>query len=350
MAERILIIRTSSLGDVVLASSILGTLKAQRPYSEIHLLVKSDYAELYEDDPRLTGLIRLEPSIHSGIRGLCRLLRCVRRMDFDLLIDLQGNFRSFTMRAFGGAAKKLRAPKRRWLRSAMVHLRRRPTNPERALDLYFKPLRQIGVSWVSNHPSLFLDPRLHEQMARLLAQGGISPNDLVVGINPGARWETKRWTTEGFAEVVDRLSKTFHAKILMLGNREDLGFVTHILRVMKARPVVMTGELSLRELVAAIDRCDLLLTNDSGPMHIAAARDVPVVAIFGPTHPDLGFAPSGEHDIVLTADLPCSPCSLHGEKLCRRDRRYCMEEITADQVFDQIQGLLREPRVRGRGL
>ena len=123
--------------------------------------------------------------------------------------------------------------------------------------------------------------------------------------------------------------------MVLFGTDEDTPFLEAVASGLPRKPVSFTGT-PLRPLMALIDRCDVLLCHDSGHMHVAVARSVPVVALFGPTHPRLGFWPLGEDDAIMTADVDCSPCSLHGTKPCRREHMKCQEQIRPEEVTEAI--------------
>jgi heptosyltransferase-2 len=157
-------------------------------------------------------------------------------------------------------------------------------------------------------------------------------------------WVSKRWLAEGFAAVADRVIREQGMKVIFFGGSADRATVSQVLGLMQEKAVDWVGQTNLRELIAAIARCQTFLTNDSGPMHIAVACQVPTVAIFGPTTKELGFFPYGSGHIVIEKDLPCRPCGLHGAKKCPLDHFKCMKQITPDEVYQAIvQQLSRGP-------
>ena len=131
-------------------------------------------------------------------------------------------------------------------------------------------------------------------------------------------------------------------KIILFGDSVEDKIIKDITAYLPVSNMIEALGLPLGKLASLIQRCDCLITNDSGPMHIAEALQVPVVAIFGPTHPKLGFAPIGQHNVVLGANVECSPCSLHGERKCHKKTRLCMDLITADMVVEAVEDLLKK--------
>ena len=207
------------------------------------------------------------------------------------------------------------------------------------VDAYLDALAPLGIQ-ARCEPALHVDPAAAHGIDAFLDEQGIGPEDTLVGVHPGSKWPLKRWTAEGFAAVAEKLMQRSGTGVVFLGDAEDAQFVDHIRSRLSRRPVVGVGQLDLKGLVAIIDRCAVLLTNDSGPMHVGSALGVPTVAVFGPTHPNLGFAPRGAHSRVVTLNAPCSPCSLHGERPCRLKRRECMEDIPPARVLEALEELI----------
>ena len=342
--RRILIIRFSSLGDVALASVVIDALKEAFPSSELILLVGASYAGLYEGDPRLAGVFRFERTGRGTVeevRAVRGTISPLRKRDFDAIVDLQGSFRSRMIGLAIPARRRVRYPKRHCARAAMVHAKWIPVRTVPTVQVYLRALRGLGLSRSFRLPRLLVPSDASERADELLRHHGIGSDDRIVGINPGVRWSGKRWTSEGFAAIADALLERMDVRVLFLGDEGDTDFVRTTVERMTRNPLILTGTLGLSELKAVIRRCAVLLTNDSGPMHIATAVGTPVVALFGPTHPKLGFAPCGPQDRVITLDLPCSPCTLHGNVHCRYPTRRCMEGIEPERVFGEVLQQLR---------
>ncbi len=184
---------------------------------------------------------------------------------------------------------------------------------------------------------LIVEASAAEAVAERLAEAGIGPEARVLCIAPGASHGSKRWSAERFARVADRLAETRNMRVLLIGSEEDRAITGAVAGAMD-RPVVdWTGTTDLTLLPAAVQRCGLLVCNDSGPMHVATAVGTPVVGVFGATHPRLGFAPLGPADAAVTLDLPCSPCSLHGERACRFRTHACMEDLPAQRIIEEAE-------------
>jgi heptosyltransferase-2 len=173
---------------------------------------------------------------------------------------------------------------------------------------------------------------------------GVTEKEVVFGISPGSVWPTKRWSTAGFAALVRMLQQRYGCRILLFGGSADAGVVAEVQRGCGESAISLVGKLGLRELPAAINRCRVFITNDSGPMHVAVARQVPTVAIFCATTPQLGFYPYTENAIVVQRDLSCRPCTSHGGRRCPLGTEDCIRQISPDAVARAVEKILEGRR------
>jgi heptosyltransferase II len=335
--KKILIIRLSSLGDIVLTTPVIRTLKDEFPQAEIYFLTKSKYVTLLRSNSHLSGVIELD---EKGVAGLLSTLHKIRKLNFDLVIDLHSNLRSFFLRNFSKTKMKIKYDKRRWQRLLMVHFKKIKVSSQHTVDSYLGCLKRLDIHTSNRIPELYLDEESKEFAEQLLA--GVSKNDILIGVVPGAKWESKKWGEENFAKAIEIINNRTKAKFVLIGGGEDENLMKRLKSLVEHINFIDAIGLSFPGLSAAINRCQVVLTNDSGPMHIAVALKVPVVAIFGPTHPKLGFSTLGERDTILCANVECSPCSLHGERECYQKTKICMEKITPEMVADEVLEILED--------
>jgi heptosyltransferase-2 len=340
--EKILIIRFSSLGDIVLTTSVIKSLKQKFPQSPIFFLTKSQYQDLLKNDPHIFSLIKFDPKEkHKGISGFLKLIQELKAFEFDLVVDLHGNLRSFLVRHLLKTELKIKYDKRWLARFLLVHFKFIKVKPMHTVDSYLEALKRIGVNSVEKDPQIFLNEKGENFLKDFLLEKNIEKDDIVVGIHPKAKWETKRWDEEKFNQVCQILNQKLKVKIILFGDQKDQEVIERISPQGESQKIFKAVNLPLNKFMSLIKRCDCFITNDSGPMHIASALGVPVVAIFGPTHPKLGFSPRGSENVVLTANVKCSPCSLHGEKKCHKKSRLCMDLIQPEMVADSVERLLK---------
>jgi heptosyltransferase-2 len=340
--EKILIIRFSSLGDIVLTTPVIKSLREKFPQSKIFFLTKSQYQDLLKNDPHIFSLIKFDPKEkHPGISGFFKLIQELKAFEFDLVVDLHANLRSFLIRHLLKTELKIKYDKRWLARFLLVHFKFIKVKPMHTVNSYLGALKKIGVNSSEKDPEIFLDREGENFLKDFLIEKNIEKDDIVVGIHPGARWETKRWDEEKFTQVCQILNQKPKVKIILFGDQKDQEVIDRINPQGEGRKLFKAVNLPLNKFMSLVGRCDCFITNDSGPMHIASALGVPVVAIFGPTHPKLGFSPRGPENIVLTANVKCSPCSLHGEKNCHKKSRLCMDLIQPEIATDAVERLLK---------
>jgi heptosyltransferase-2 len=348
-SEKILVIRLSSLGDVILTTPVLGALKDRFPHSRIYFLTKARYGDVLRADPRISSLIEFNAEgKHKGLSGFKRLVSELRSEDFGLLVDLHANLRSFLLRHLVKSRIKLKYNSHRLLRFMMVHFKSETRRGLQAVDSYLEVLRKIGVVADDKNPQIFLGPEEMSFSEHFLLERGVVKGDIIVGVHPGAKWQTKRWDESKFNLVCKEVIRRFNYKVLLFGDVGEEKLVEEVKKGLPKGSVLEAMGLPLGRMMSLIKRCDCLITNDSGPMHVASALQVPVVAIFGPTHPRLGFAPVGSENAVLCVHVECSPCSLHGEKKCSKKSRFCMDLIEPGMVVEVVEGLLRENKSTGK--
>jgi lipopolysaccharide heptosyltransferase II len=341
-----LIVRLSSVGDVVLSSLLIRALHSRFPQCQIEYLVKEEYADLVRYNPHVAKTI-IFPS-HGSLADLRRLRNSVRRSGYDLLIDIHDSLRSRVLCL--GARRVVRIRKRKLARFALVHFkwdiyRYFGGSPSVALR-YCEPLAPMGVEDDEAGLELYVPEDAQIRAHHVLQTHGIAEGQNVLGICASARHATKMWPPERFAETACLLGTSHAMTVILFGdNRERTrceAIAEEIHRHSPGIPVaVLAGKLSLLETAAAMDACTLVITNDSGLMHIAAARKRKVVAVFGSTVRQFGFMPFGtESRIVENAELRCRPCTHIGREQCPKGHFRCMNDVTVHQVVIEADTLL----------
>jgi heptosyltransferase-2 len=327
------------VGDVVMATPILTDLRKAFPKAHITVLCRSSLAELFKHDSRIDQLIPFSKlSLLYRDPAQKALLKTLQMGSYDTGILLTTSFSSAWN--FYRAGVKRRIGYRKEGRSALL------SDPlSFALDVkithlvttYKKLLSPLGIPVSNTKPHLSLSKEEREQAALKLKRKGILAGQKVVGINPGAAFgSAKCWLPERFRELIMRLIQDPQISVVIFGDQSMVSLADSICYNLPSRVINLTGSTTLRELCSLIQCCDVLLTNDSGPMHIAAALNIPLVALFGSTSAiATGPYMSGE---VIHKHVACSPCFL---RTCPIDFK-CMTSIEVDEVFH----LLKKPLKR----
>ncbi len=327
--EKILIIRLSSIGDIVLSTPLIRLLRKKFPSAQIDFVIKKEFAELLKFNPHLTNLIEFDVS--NGFKELLRLKSQILKERYDLIVDIHNNLRSVFLRTFSGA-RVLKVNKRVFKRLLFVKFKiNLYKNIIPVAEKYIETVSQLSIKNDNQGLELFVPNDIIE-----LAKDKInfSDSERYIAIAPSAKHETKRWLPERFAEVGDRLSEKFNAKIILMGGREDKQRCELVETMMKNKPINICGKTSLLESAGILSLCEMLITNDSGLMHIGSAMKTKVVAIFGSTVKEFGFFPYGTKSIVVEKSVSCRPCSHIGRDKCPKGHFKCMKEIQVDDVYD----------------
>ncbi|MDB6025792.1 MAG: Lipopolysaccharide core heptosyltransferase RfaQ [Verrucomicrobiales bacterium] len=335
---KILILKPSSLGDVVQALPVLRLLKQHLPKSEIYWWIDAGLEGFLQNDPDLAGTIRFERKRWASPLHwdeMFRSIRDLRRQHFDLVIDLQGLARSgvFAWLANGDHTIGVDDP-REGATCFYDETVRRPSAHTHAVDWYLEILHRLGIP-VHKNFTWFPENPLTKGALELKWKTNSSR---WITINPGARWNNKLWPAEYYTEVVRQLSAKSDFKFAILGDRSSTHLAEEISAGAPDRCLDLTGQTSLREMIEWLRLSELTITNDTGPMHVAAALGKPVVAIFGPTEPRR-TGPYGQIDTALRVSLPCAPCM---KSTCANSKPLeCLRAISPFRVCQEVQRHLK---------
>jgi heptosyltransferase-2 len=341
----ILILRFSSLGDVVMATSAARFLRARRPGARILLATKGAWSPVLQGQPDLDGVL---PLLGDGVGGL--LGRC-RAAGVDAVLDLHGNLRS---RALGW---RLGRPLQRWrsqglkrrLRVSLPQLRLREPAPviHRYVEAAAALLGEAAPA-APPLPRLAVAAEAQAWASAWLAAQGWRPGQRLLAVAPGAAWANKRWGVEHLAQALAMVSEFDKVRFVLLGSAAEAPLVTAVKAAMKKGAenafVACNETADLRRLAALIGLSHGFLGHDSGPMHVAEALGVPITALFGPTVRAFGFYPQGPGHRVFEQDLDCRPCSLHGAQRCPLGHHDCLEKT---EPFAVAQHLRRQLGLEG---
>ena len=340
----ILIIKPSSLGDVVQALPVLEVLRETFPSAQIDWLVNEEIGDILSGNPYLRTVhlwdraswrtLRLLP---TAIRGTARLLQRLRRERYDLILDLQGLLRSALIARFSGGKQIVGFADAREMAPLFYHRQvRAPVGDMHSVERYVLAAGVRGQgSGIREFPIVFSE---HERHAaeRLLAELKRDATCPLVVFVVGARWETKHWPPENFAALAEQVVGRHGVEVGLVGSRGDSPLARRIASMCGCAMLDFSGKTSLKQLAYLFQRAEVVVGNDSGPIHIAAAVGAPVVALYGPTSP-ARTGPYGEPHKILTTSLPCSPCF---RRTCNLGTP-CMREISVETVYRACEPFLQ---------
>jgi len=334
---KLLIIKLSSLGDIVLATPSLRAIRERFPDHKISFLVGEGSKDVLLRCPYIDELLVVDlKNKDKGLRGLLNIARVLRKKNFDKVIDLQNNrsshllsFLSLSLDRYGYDNKKF---------SFLLNHRIKDEKP--AVDPVthqFRLLKMLGIDLRDNRLELWPGKDDEEYVDSLLSGEWLSVDQKIIGININAskKWLTKCWPKERIAKLCEELGAR-NIRVVVTGTSDDAPQANALAAMVKNTKIINTcARTTVNQLACLIKRCSLYISADSSPLHIAAAVNVPVVAIFGPTDPARHMPPAKKH-IIIRKDLACSPCY---KPKCRHKK--CMDLITVEEVLGAIDKLLK---------
>ena len=333
----LLIIKLSSLGDIILSTPALREIRRKFPHHKISLLTAEESKDLLFNCPYIDELIIVDvKNKDKGLRGLLRIARVLRKKGFDLVIDLQNNrlshalsFLSLSPRRYGYDNKKLS-----FLLNHTIKDDKAKIPP---VEHQFRILKLLGVSLLDNHLELWPSKSDEDYIDALLNKEWLSKEQKIIGLNISAskRWVTKCWPKEHIIKLCDELGLK-NMRVVITGTEEDCVDAERISASLKNTKIINAcGKTSVNQLAALIKRCAVYISADSSPLHIASAVDTPVIALFGPTDP-LRHMPAVKKGKLIFKELICRACY---KTKCRHNK--CMRAITPEEVVRAIEELLK---------
>jgi heptosyltransferase-2 len=330
LAPDVLIVRFSAIGDILLITPLLRAIRVRHPGARIAVLTKQPYAPLLSHNPNLSEVLAV--GTDEGILSIAERIRGVR---YSHLLDLHGNLRSHLLRRL--APGPWRSYGKRTLERAVLITTKhdRYDGDVPVAERYFEAAKELDVEPDGGPPDFFISEEADCRAAERLVALGLGRERPIVAIAPGAAHATKRWPVEYWVELVGRVTKT-GADVAILGGPDDAEAASAIASAAGANVGTLAGALGLQETGAVIRRSEVLISGDTGVMHMATGVGTPVVALFGPTVRQFGFFPYRSPSSVVELDLPCRPCSAHGTRRCPLGHHHCMRQLVPDLVFPAL--------------
>lgn len=328
-AGRILVIDLLYLGDLLFATPLIRNLRKNHPQARIDMIVNANFFAIIEDNPYLDNVYAYDKD--SGLVDSWQFARKLRANSYDLGLNIHGNWRTAMILrlikpdysiGFGGKGRGI------WLDQELIL-----PKGKHMVDIYLYFLQEVGIEQIDDEgQEIGINEEAKEEMQKFLQQNGVDKEDRLIGLNTGGSWPTKRWTEAGFVELADCLQKEYGAKVIFFGGPGDVERVEAIVSEMETEPIIAAGKTTLKELAALAYYCDLFISGDTGPVHVAASVGTPTIAIFGPSD-ETKYQPYGKRNQVAKTDLDCRPC---GEHQCPLEHHNCMEMIRVKDILERV--------------
>ncbi len=354
-ASRILLIRFSSIGDIILTTPLIRAIKQSDPKTILDYITLSEFGALLKDNPFIDNLILIERN--KNIFYYIKKALTLKKNKYDFIFDLHRSARSSIFRHLITSGRKNKLKKnyfKRFLLTAFtLNLYKAPFS---VIERYYdaagikKASNNSGTEiWLSSKEiqqavikinditgaNYSLKKNIKDKMIKI-ESGIIKKKKKVVSIMPFAKWQTKEWGDDKFSDIAKILSEETGAKILILGGTNDAMRAKAVAGNIGRSAILLAGKLTLPETAIALSISDCLISNDTGVMHLGGAVNIPVIALFGCTTEELGFFPVNKTVEIIQIPLNCRPCTAKGLKDCPKKHFKCMNDISVDMVYDAV--------------
>jgi lipopolysaccharide heptosyltransferase II len=333
--RKILVRVNNWIGDVVMITPAMRALRKRFPHAEITLLAKTWVLDALQGSPYCDRLLEYSrPGSHGGLLGRLRLIRELKRERFDLAVLFQKAFEAALFARAAGIPRRIgfRTDRRGWLLTDPLD------EPDQGhlVEHFLRIAGALGCDTSDRRLSFHLDQASRDTASRFLRATGSDGPVLRVAFHPGASKPPRAWHAERFAAVAANLARRHGAKVLLLGGQGDRPTLDSMSRRVGPQAILPPEGQTIKEMAAVLERCHLLVCNDSGPMHVAVALRIPVVAVFGPGHPSRTGPYTDDRNFrVLYEGYPCSPCRQKFFEECipaPSGKPFCMEDISEETV------------------
>ena len=345
MSKRILIINVNWVGDVLFSTPFIRAIRERYPDSYIACLLHPRCAEVLEDNPRLNEIIIYdEEGYHRSLRGKIRLIRLLRKKRFDTAFILHRSFTKAMIAFLAGARERIGYP----TKNRMIFLTKPvegPIEDIHKVEHFLNLAKAVGASAKDLAYEFFVRDSDRLYIREFLEKSGSSGKGPIVVICPGGNWGPKRWPKEKFARLSDALAEEFRATVTIAGAKKDIALAEEIRAMMRNKSVIACGKTTLKQLGALFEKADLVIANDTGPMHLAVSMKARVIALFGPTSPEItGPYGRGDYKVIFNNQMCIVPCY---DVTCHKNR--CMDAIDVEDVLRESRLMLaKSPKLKAQ--
>jgi len=337
--SKILVIQTAKIGDLICSTPVFREIKKHYPDSFLSVLIIPRAKGVIVNNPYIDEIILLDREKYSGVRGILKLIREIRKKRFDWSINLLPGILNHLVPFWAVIPNRVTSTSKYTVKGAKilsVFNNYRLDYPRHSLALrqYLALLKFLGITEVSEKKDLFIGPAEENKALEFLSGNSLKPDDFLIGISVTAGNVFKEWSLDKFAELADRLTSELGAKVIFAGSRQDDKIISEVQSKMSQKSIDSSQSFSLSEVPALFKYFKLFISVDTGSLYIANAMGVPVIDIAGPI--DINEQPPlGDQCEVVQKKLSCLPCSfiIPPARFCRQGHRQCVELITVEDVW-----------------
>lgn len=337
--NKILVFRLSSIGDIILTTALLRCLRNKYPEQQIDFLVKKQFADILKCVPFVSNVIVLDSK--KGFSELRAIRNQLKQEHYDVVLDIHKNWRSMFVCNTIGANQVFRFNKHVFRRWILTTFHKDIYKEVRPVYLRFVDVaKEIGVETDGKFSELVVPTEIQIATDIILQQKGFDISKPAIALCPGASFKNKQWQPEKFAALAKQIVCELHYQVVLLGGKSEIPLCEII---QKEEPTVVSfaGELDLSQSIAAFNRVQATVVNDTGMLHASEALGVPVVGIYGATARQFGYFPIlPSSRVAQIENLDCRPCTKMGKNTCPKGHFKCMQDLSVEYVFSLLKGIL----------
>ncbi len=334
MSKRYLIIQTAFLGDTILTEPLVETIKENDKDAFVCVLVIPQNKDVFNLNPKVDNIITYDKhGKDNGLMGFLKITKKIRQFGFDVVISPHTSFRSSFIALFSKA--KMRIGFNDADLSFVYTHNIRKNKDLHTRDKNLQLLEPLNFENEIKDIKLYYSEENERFIEGMFEAYSVDRNKKVIGISHSSVWPTKRWPKKYFGELANKLTDIGYT-VILFGTQKDASRSEFIKRN-NDKIINLTGKTNIKDMFCAISKLDLLISNDSAPVHIASAYNIPTIDIYGPTIPEFGFYPLSEKNKIMQVEgLSCRPCGKHGSVSCHKKHFKCMLDIKPDDVLDAV--------------
>ncbi len=341
--NRILVVNVNWLGDVIFSIPVFKALRSRYPQAKISCLAVPRVKAILESCPFLDEIITYdEKGRHFAPWGKWQIITQLRKRRFDAAFLLHGSWTRALLVFLSGIPERV-GYNTKGRKGLLTHIIPAASEKIHRSDYYLRVIESYGVPVSNRRYETAVSSQIKAEATALLADNGINSPDYLILINTGGNWDLKRWPRENFAaliaQLMDLVPNTFKMKIALPGSNEDLGLAKEIARLSQREPIILAGKTNLPQLLALMQRANLVISADSGPLHMASSVGTTTIALFGPTRPE-NTGPRGPGTTkILQHDVGCNRASCY---YLDCPDNICMQAISVEEVVEEVQRIMKQ--------
>ena len=342
--ESVLVVQTAFIGDVLLIVPLLRAAKQFWPDANLDVMVRPPGDNLLETLPYVNEIIVYDKyGGDRGVSGFAKVLKRLHSRSYDLALLPHRSLRSGLLAFLSGIPRRVGFSRGggRFFHTKSIPYPKQVHEIPRNLIL----LNPFGTVPPPEPPEIV---STEEDVERVNGKLDVASGSKLIALAPGSVWLTKRWPEESYIRLGQKLIAG-NFRIVLIGGAEDKNLSARIAAALGEDCLDLTGQLTLRQSVEVLRRCEMLITNDSAPTHLGVAAGTRVLTIFGSTLPEFGFAPFGPNGRALGTDLYCRPCTDHGRQRCPEKHLRCLKDLTPERVFEEARDMMAKMSLRVSG-